>query len=132
MPGNTKDHLILACVVVQNMKGLRCWQALPWFSGMLAYPYEPHQHGAVSEWMIQLVTTSFTDGQEDMRTMHTIEDVHRAADAWQAAQQVWLPKFILLMRPRLSLWVICMAYALALGGFWLEHECLQGSLQVFE
>ena len=35
-----------------------CLQVLPWFKDRLGYAYAPAQHGAVSDWLIDLVSTS--------------------------------------------------------------------------
>ncbi|KAK9813235.1 hypothetical protein WJX72_011188 [[Myrmecia] bisecta] len=62
-------------------------QTESWFSGNLGYPYSPAAHGAVSEWLLQLVTTSFTADDIEPHTMRTPEDVVQAAIAWDAAQE---------------------------------------------
>ncbi|KAK9820121.1 hypothetical protein WJX72_006338 [[Myrmecia] bisecta] len=67
-------------------------QAESWFSGNLGYPYSPAAHGAISEWLLQLVTTSFTADESEPATMRTAEDVVQAATAWAAAHQEALGK----------------------------------------
>ena len=40
------------------VKTLGVLQVLPWFRDRLGYAYEPAKHGAVSDWLIDLVSHS--------------------------------------------------------------------------
>ena len=60
--------------------------AAPWFDRALGYPYDPARDGAVSDWLMDLVSVAFPKPDEvAARSMTTRGDVEAAATAWAGA-----------------------------------------------